>query len=213
MLGGQRRRKGRLLADNRPSSRFPHSGLLPAAPHRALGPGERRRGWGGGPALPRPGSSPFPPGLPGLLAAVSPRRRKPAEGRACRPVGVSAACLGAPGRAGVRSPPLRSSRNPAAAPPGLPARSHRPLDSRGQFARKPVASICRSGLRQGRRARLGGVGARSRPGPPRAPQGGRAPGGGCWPFPDIYVRAHASRGRWRARASGPRAPGSIFSPH
>lgn len=83
--------EGRALlpADDRLTSRCPHSGRLPggdsdalaAAPDCALRPEEPSEGRGGGPAPLRPGISEFRPGLLGLLAAVSQRRRKPVEGR------------------------------------------------------------------------------------------------------------------------------------
>ena len=46
-----------------------------------------------------------------------------------------------PARRRRSSAPAHSSPTPAPAPPGLPARSNRPLDNGGQFARTPIASI------------------------------------------------------------------------
>lgn len=121
-------------------------------------------------------------------------------------------CLGRqprrPGRRRRSPAPVRSSRTPTAAPPGLPAGSHRLLRLRGPVCPQTGSS----GLRQGRRAKgVGGSG--PAPDPLRHRQVDRPRWGESGSLPGISMRAHVPRGRWRTRASRPRAPGSIFSPH
>lgn len=87
---------------------------------------------------------------------------------------VTAASLDAPGGADAHPPP--------GAPPGLPARSHRPLDSGGQFARKPTASLsCARGYVREDRPRGSGPRAARRPELPRPrPRGCLRVGGPRW---------------------------------
>lgn len=122
--------------------------------------------------------------------------------------GVTAASLDARGGADAHPPP--------GAPPGLPARSHRPLGSGGQFARKPTASLsCARGYVREDMPRGNGPRDARRPEWPRPrPRGCLRVGGPRWPrFQLQHLREPArTRGR-RERVSQPRAPGFIFSPH
>lgn len=58
-----------------------------------------------------------------------------------------------------------------------------------------------------------GSGGAAAPRTPAGPAGWTGPTGARRSLPGISAKAHAPQGRWRARASRPRAPGSIFSPH
>lgn len=155
-------------------------------------------------------SSEFRPGFLSLLPAGSSRRRKPVEGRACKPVGVSAASLDALGGADSHPPPCAPLPTPAAAPPGLPARLHTRLWV--QFARKQIASIaCTRGY-----IRADGPWG----------HGPQAAGRLEWPRPRSHGHRRVDGPRWAlgtplpkylrgpARTPGPAVgPGSIFSPH
>ena len=108
-LAGYADRRARLLADTPHSPRCPHSGApsrwRPLRLRRSfpLSAGAREAES----ALPhQPGSFELRPGFLSLPPAVSRRRRKPAEGRVCEPVGVSAASLDAPGGADAHPPPF-----------------------------------------------------------------------------------------------------------
>lgn len=170
--------------------------------------GEWSRKWGGGPALRWPGSSEFRASLLNLLARVT-ASAKPEEGRACEPVGVTAASLDARGGTAARPPPRTV--------PGLPARARRPLDSGARFARKPTACSPALGVTSERAGHgeaapewIGGRRGRT-PGPAGA-SGWEDPGG-PWVLLQHLREPASTPDRWRARASRPRAPGSIFSPH
>lgn len=90
-------------------------------------------------------------------------------------------CLGRqprrPGRRRRSPAPVRSSRTPTAAPPGLPAGSHRPLRLRGPVCPQTGSLDLPLGVTSGKTDQ-GGGGKRPCPGPPRAPPGGPAPVGG-----------------------------------
>lgn len=154
-----------------------------------MGFGERSGKWGGSPALRWPGSSEFRASLLSLLAGVT-ASAKPEEGRACEPVGVTAATLDGRGGTAARPPPRTA--------PGLPERSRRPLDSGAQFARKPTASLsgARGYAREGRQA----TGKRPPSGSEAgeaAPQALRAPPGG---------RTQVASGSFSSICASPQAP-------
>lgn len=210
-LGGQRRWKG--LAAHRPPAQFARSPL--GSPSR--------RGQRGPVAAPHCAPS-LGSGVGNGVVALLCRRLSPSSSdlvysacsRHCHSVGgrlrrgeqaslwsVTAASLDAPGGADAHPPP--------GAPPGLPARSHRPLDSGGQFARKPTASLsCARGYVREDKPRGSGPRVARRPDPAGA-SGWAGPGGPGVQLQRLREPAR-TRGR-RARASRPRAPGSIFSPH
>lgn len=159
----------------------PIRGSFPAGQRRPgcssslrAGFGDRSRKWDGGPALRGPGSSEFRASLLSLLARVT-ASAKPEEGRACEPVGVTAASLDARGGTATRPPPRTAL--------GLPARSRRPLDSGAQFAQKPTASLsCARGyVREGRPRGSGPRVDRRRERPHPRPCGRLRVGGPRWP--------------------------------
>lgn len=148
---------------------------------------------------PRPGSSPLRPKLPGQLEAVSRRRRQPAEGRACWPVGVSAASLDAPGGADARLPP-RAPRTPLSSTPHPPPRLRESPRGRTGHSTPGASSPANGQLRsaaQGYVRADGQWGERPRPVDPRGPRWVDGPQG--------RPRVPPLRLRESARTPGPEA--------